>query len=56
MIPVTFLGYQERLDETRFLLVNEVNNHNAVTYDKKKYYLVPKIPKKENKNANPKKR
>ena len=39
MIPVTFRGYQERLDGTSF--------------DKKKHYL---IPKKENKNANPKKR
>ena len=48
MIPVTFLGYQEKFDGTKFLLVNEVDSHSTVIYDKKKHYLVPK---KENKNA-----
>lgn len=50
MIPVTFPGYQPRLDGTSFLLVNEVKSQARLPLIKK-HYLVSINPKKENKNA-----
>ena len=40
MKKVVFLGHQEKLDGTSFLLVNEVDTHTTVAYDKKKHYLI----------------
>jgi len=40
MKEVTYLGWQEKLDGSKFLLVNEVDGHSTVPYDKKKHILV----------------
>ena len=46
---VTYLGRQERLDGTSFLLVNEVDTNSTVTFDEKKHYLImPKRKQKDN--------
>ena len=42
LIQVVFLGYQERIDGTSFLLVNEVKSHSTIIYDKEKHVLVEK--------------
>ena len=39
-IEVVFLGYQERVDGTSFLLVNEVESNSTVKYEEKKHILV----------------
>ncbi len=40
LIEVVFCGYQERLDGTSFLLVNEIESRSTVKYDKEKHILV----------------
>lgn len=42
LIKVVFLGYQERVDGTSFLLVNEVEGRSTVKFDKQKHELVEK--------------
>lgn len=41
-VCVTYLGYQERVDGTSFLLVNEVDTHSTVTFDPKKHVIIEK--------------
>jgi len=40
LIEVTFRGYQEKIDGTFIFLVDEVESHSTVTYDKNKHVLV----------------
>jgi len=39
MKKVTYLGWQEKLDGSKYLLVNEIDTHSAVVYDKKKTHF-----------------
>ena len=40
---VVFRGYQERIDGTSFLLVNEVKSHSTVKYDKEIHVLWERV-------------
>jgi len=40
MKEVAYLGFQEKIDGTSFLLVNEVDTHSTVVYDPKKHKLI----------------
>lgn len=42
VIEVVFLGYIKRVDGTSFMIVNEVDGHSTVTYNKEKHILVEK--------------
>jgi hypothetical protein len=39
-IKVTWLGYQERLDGSQVILVNEVDSRTTVVYDKDKHGII----------------
>jgi len=39
MIEVEFLGWQERVDGSKILLVNEVISRSTVVYDPKKHVI-----------------
>ncbi len=43
LIEVVFCGYQERIDGTSFLLVNEVKSHSTVKYDKEIHVLWERV-------------
>lgn len=40
LIKVVFLGYQEQVDGTSYMCVNEVEGHSTVKFDKQKHELV----------------
>lgn len=39
---VTYLGYQDRLDGTKFLLVNEIDTHSTVAFNPEKHIIIKK--------------
>ena len=43
LIEVVFCGYQERIDGTSFLLVNEIKSHSTVKYDKEIHVLGERV-------------
>ena len=50
MKEVTFLGYQEKLDGTSFLLVNEIDTNSTVSFDEIKHYFKSNQPKRGDEN------
>ena len=37
---VTYLGYQDRLDGTQYLLVNEVDGHSTVAFNPERHVII----------------